>query len=147
MKLGAPLALVSLALALTGCGSSSLSATQLRSGAGRICAIAQRRTARIPTPTAPSGGARYLGRGIAALNPELVALRTLHPPSDMAPDYRAALAATAAEVRALRSTVKGLRAGNDPVVAIKILQQRLAPLETRAGAAWRSLNLPVCAAG
>jgi hypothetical protein len=36
--------------------------------------------------------------------------------------YARALAATKQELRALESAVKGLKAGNDPVVAIKTLR-------------------------
>ncbi len=133
-----------LAYVLAGCGTSSLSARQLRTAARRICAVAQRRTERIPTPTAPSEGESYLRRGVTVLSPELAALRRLDPPSDLALRYREALAVTGAEVQALRATLKGLRAGNDPVVAIKSLQQELGPLEPRATQAWRSLDIPAC---
>jgi hypothetical protein len=135
---------VAIALGLGGCGGSSLSASQLRTGAGRICGLAQRRTARIPTPTAPSGESAYLRRGIAALGPELAGLRELNPPGGMAARYREAMDATAAEVRALRSTVKDLKAGNDPVIAIKTLQQKLAQPEGRAQRAWQALAISSC---
>jgi hypothetical protein len=52
--------------------------------------------------------------------------------------------ATSAELTALRSTLKGLKAGNDPVVAIKTLQQQLAPAEMKASIAWSALELPAC---
>ena len=48
------------------------------------------------------------------------------------------------ELAALRSSLKGLRAGNDPVVAIKTLQQQLIALEQRANGAWRTLKVPAC---
>ncbi|MGI8507047.1 MAG: hypothetical protein ACR2MK_09665 [Solirubrobacteraceae bacterium] len=133
-----------LAFVLAGCGNSSLSAGQLRTAARRICAVAQRQTERIPTPTEPSQGAGYLRRGVAALAPEVAALRRLTPPSDLASGYRDALTDTGAEVQALRRALNGLRAGNDPVVAIKTLQQELAPLEPRAEGAWRSLDIAAC---
>ncbi len=129
-----------LAFALAGCGGSSLSASQLRAPATRICNLAARRTSAIPTPTMPGGGARFLTRGIAALRPELSQLRAL---SSLGA-YRQALDATAAELAALRSTLRGLRAGNDPVIAIKTLQLKLSPLEVRASEAWRALGIPAC---
>ncbi len=135
---------LAIALGLGGCGGSSLSASQLRTGAGRMCGLAQRQTARIPTPTVPSGESAYLRRGIAALGPELSGLRELTPPGDMAGRYREALDATAAEVRALRSTLKDLKAGNDPVVAIKTLQHKLTRPEGQAQRAWQSLAVPGC---
>jgi hypothetical protein len=132
------------ALAVGACGSSSLSDTQLRTSAGRICTTADRRTARIATPTRPADGAAYLSRGLAALKPEVTQLRALHPPSDLADDYRTAVDAAAAEVAALRSAVKGLKTGGDPVVEIKTLQHHLAPLEARADDAWRSVDVDAC---
>jgi hypothetical protein len=132
------------AVPLAGCGSSTLTDSQLRSRAGRICKLAVRRSDRIGTPARPSQEAAFLSRGIAAMVPELTGLRRLRAPSDMADDYRDAVEALGSELAALRSTLNGLRAGNDPVVAIKTLQQQLAPIEVRAGSAWTTLELPVC---
>jgi hypothetical protein len=132
------------ALALTACGSSSLSDTQLRTSAGRICTTANRGTARVPSPTRPADAAAYLSRGVAVLAPELTQLRALHAPSDLAGDYRVAVDAAAAELAALRSAIKGLKTGGDPVVEIKTLQHRLAPLEARADNAWRSVDVDAC---
>jgi hypothetical protein len=132
------------AAALSACGSTALTDSQMRSRAGRICNVAAERTNRITTPTRPTQEASFLSRGIAALTPELTALRRLRAPDDMADDYRDAVEATGAELAALRSTLKGLRAGNDPVVAIKTLQQELAPAETKASIAWSALDLPAC---
>lgn len=132
------------AMALSACGSSGLTDTQLRTRATRICAQASRRTARIPTPAEPTQGAVFISRGIAVLGPELTALQRLRPPSDMSGDYRDAMDATNAELRALHSTLTGLKAGNDPVVAIKTLQELLEPVEAKASLAWSTLELPAC---
>jgi hypothetical protein len=141
----ATLAAVLVASALVaGCGSNALSDSQLRSRANRICRLAQRRAARISTPTTPAGGAKFLNRGIAALAPQLRALQRLHPSSGLSDDYRTALSVTGKELAALRSAVRGLKAGNDPVVAIKTLQQQLAPLEADSARAWNALELPAC---
>jgi hypothetical protein len=142
--LGRLLSVLLAAALLAGCGSSALSDSQLRSRAGRICTLATQRTDRITTPTMPSQEAAFVNRGIAALTPELTALQRLHAPGDMTDDYRDAVLATSAEVTALRSTLKGLKAGNDPVVAIKTLQQQLKPAEAKAGFAWSALELPAC---
>jgi hypothetical protein len=143
--LGLLAAVLLAAVLLAGCGgSTALSDSQLRSRASRICTLATRRTDRITTPMMPSQGASFINRGIAALTPELTALQRLRAPGDMTDDYRDALEATSAEVAALRSSLKGLKAGNDPVVAIKTLQQQLKPAETKAGFAWSALELPAC---
>jgi hypothetical protein len=132
------------AVLLAGCGSTALTDSQLRSRAGRICTLATQRTDGIATPRMPTQEASFVSRGIAAMTPEVTALRRLRAPGDMADDYRDAVEATGAELTALRSTLKGLRAGNDPVVAIKTLQQQLAPAEFKAGIAWSALELPAC---
>jgi hypothetical protein len=136
-------ALVATAL-LAGCGSTALTEAQLRSRAGRICTLATRRTDRIVTPTMPTQEAAFVSGGIAAMTPEVTALRQLRAPGGMADDYGDAVQATSEELTALRSTLKGLKAGNDPVVAIKTLQQQLAPAEMRASIAWSALDLPAC---
>jgi hypothetical protein len=129
------------ALALTGCGGSSVTASQLRARATRVCNAAGRRLNAIPTPGTPSQGEEFVSRGVSALSRELSGLRAIRGPSS----FRDGLAAKVAELALLRSTVKGLRAGNDPVVAIKTLQQQLEPVEARAAAAWQGLGIPACA--
>ena len=144
LSLGLLAAALLAAALLAGCGSTALTDTQLRSRAGRICALATRRTDRIATPTMPTQEASFVSRGIAAMAPEVTALRRLRAPGAMADDYRDAVEATSTELTALRSTLKGLKAGNDPVVAIKTLQQQLAPAEIKASIAWSALELPAC---
>ena len=58
--------------------------------------------------------------------------------------FSRARTATEQELKALQSSLKGLKAGNDPVVAIKTLQAQLVPLEKRASAAWLALKIPAC---
>jgi hypothetical protein len=139
--------IVALALAAGGCGggSPSLSARQLRTGASRACTVATQRLNRIPTPQLPSEGAGFVRRGIAALKPEVAALAALHPEGEMEPHFRRAETATEQELKALQSMLTGLKAGNDPIVAIKTLQTQLAPLEKQASAAWQALKIPACA--
>jgi hypothetical protein len=132
------------ALALGACGASSLSDTQLRTTAARVCGTAQRRTQQISTPAHPADAARYLSRGIAALSPTVAELRALHPSRDLAGRYQSAVNTVGTEVSALRSAVRGLRSGDDPVVEIKTLEQRLAPLERRADDLWRSIEISAC---
>jgi hypothetical protein len=137
---------LALALAAAGCGgSSSMSARQLRTDAGRVCVVATQRLNSIPTPQVPSEGSSFLRRGIGALKPEITALAALHPTGEMATHLHRAQAATEQELKMLQSTLKGLKAGNDPIVAFKTLQTQLAPLEKEAGAAWQALKIPACA--
>jgi hypothetical protein len=132
------------ALALSGCGSSSLSSTQLRGDATRICTATTQLTDRIPTPTSPGGATSFLTRGETAIAAEVKALTRLHPPSNLAAVYATAVGASDAELRSLRTTVRQLGRGSDPATAIKSLQRRLAPLEARANAAWQNLGISAC---
>ncbi len=138
---------LTLSIGMAGCGAESLSAQQLRARSVQICTATARQTDAIATPAAPDQGERYLSLGADALAPELRALGRLRPSSEMAERYRSALIADSRELRALRFTVRGLRAGDDPVVEIKTLQQQLAPLEARADGAWASLGMPACESG
>jgi hypothetical protein len=132
------------ALAVGGCGSSSLSDSALRSQAARVCATASAQAGEIPAPKSVAAGTVFLARGIAALSPELTQLRALRPPSDLAQEYDVSLSAFSAELTALRSTVGRLRSGADPVSAIRGLQRRLRPLESTEDGAWRTLEIPAC---
>jgi hypothetical protein len=143
MRRGAVLANVA-ALGLSGCGGGSLSISDLRSDAAKICAAASAQTQRIPTPTSPSGGAAFLARGDTAIAAELKRLQALRPPSDAADAYASALSASAGELRELRATIGQLSRGGDPTTALKTLQRRLAPLEARANAAWQTLEISAC---
>jgi hypothetical protein len=128
------------ALTLASCGSSGLSASQLRASATKLCNAAVARSAGIALPEVPSAGQRFLSRGIAVLTPEVTELRELGATGT----FRDAVTATSAELAALRFTLKGLRAGNDPVVAIKTLEQQLLPLEAKANRAWQALGIRAC---
>ena len=143
-KTSAAAALSCSALLLGGCGSSSLSNTQLRRKAGRICATAQRSSASIAAPTDPAKGQPFLQRGIAALAPQVTALHRLKPSDELQDSYAAALRATDRELALVRSALRGLKAGNDPIVAIKTLQDKLGPAEDAAGRAWHEVDVPAC---
>lgn len=127
-------------LALAACGSSSLSAAQIRSRATKICTATARRTAKIATPTSPAEAVAFLNHGIAAIGLEVSQLRALHATGTA----QTAVDGTAAELAALRFTLKGMHADNDPVITIKTLERRLAPIQQRTNAAWRKLDIPAC---
>ncbi|MGH2859811.1 MAG: hypothetical protein ACRDMJ_20235 [Solirubrobacteraceae bacterium] len=131
-------------LALAGCGTSAITARQLRAKAARPCRLAQRQLSVIPAPALPDGAAEFLARGIAALAPKQAALARLRPSGSLGDSYRRALAAGDGELAALRSAAAALRAGDDPVQTVRRLQLRLTPLEARATTAWRELGLPAC---
>jgi hypothetical protein len=122
-----------------------MSVRQLRNHATAVCTVAAQRLNNIPTPQLPSQGASFLRAGVAALRPKLAALKTMHPGGEEGAHFRTAVNATERELKVLQSSLTGLKAGNDPIVAFKTLQTQLAPLERQASAAWRALGVPGCA--
>jgi hypothetical protein len=132
------------AVALAGCGSSSLSNSQLESQVSRICTTTEVRTNRIPTPASPAASATFLRRGATALTPELTALKAVHPPSDVADVYTATVGSFEQKIRELRGTARDIEHGADPVKALQHLQQRLGPLESQENNGWQALQLPAC---
>jgi hypothetical protein len=131
-------------VALIGCGSSPLSAAELRVQANSICGRANRLIGRIPTPANESAGNAFLKQGISALDPQLADLKALKPPADEAVVYQAAIKATSGELDALHSAISKLDQGADPVRTFRGLQDTLGPLETDADNAWRALGVSSC---
>jgi hypothetical protein len=136
-----------LMLAFMGCGGAaknSLSASDLRTQATRLCTIARKQTDRIAAPTGPATAAAFLNNGLAVLDPELAALRQLHPSGDLGQVYTTAIDAFARKVNALRTAAAKLAGNGDPVVTMKSLEQQLAPLEEEENGAWQALEIPAC---
>jgi hypothetical protein len=144
MKRVAPLVAVAAAALVAGCGSSSLSASQLRSQAGQVCALAGHQAEQIKDPAALGGGVVFLRDGIAVLTPELRQLQKLTPSQASERSYATALGAFSGELHDLTTTVRGLDKGDDPVDSIQSLEHHLAPLQTREDVAWRALGIPAC---
>jgi hypothetical protein len=137
-------AVVVLATLLAGCGSSPLSTSDLHNDATRLCQQASRLTDRIATPTSPAGTQPFLERGIAALTPELAGLRSLRPSSDVADVYNAAVKSLAQQLTYLKDARHDLKSGEDPVIALKTLQQELAPVASQENGGWDALQIPAC---
>ncbi|MFL5824002.1 MAG: hypothetical protein ACJ764_11225 [Solirubrobacteraceae bacterium] len=129
---------------LTGCGGTPPSLADLRRDAGRICTRTNRAVAKVSPPSSSAPSTRFLTAGIARLEVELRQLSRLTPSSDVAPVYRAGLKALADELSALRAAARAIRRGEDPAIAFRTLQRRLAPLESQAANAWEALQIPAC---
>jgi hypothetical protein len=129
---------------LAGCGSSSLSNSQLESDVSRICTTTEVRTNQIPSPASPAASATFLERGATALTPELDALKAVHPPSDVADVYGATVGTFEQKIRELRRTARAIERGTDPVKALQRLQERLRPLESQENDGWQALQLSAC---
>ena len=137
---------VAVALAAAGCGAPSATLVSLRAQAAHVCTGAQARSAEIKPPAVPAQTAAFLRRGIAVLRTELAALRTLRAPREQTGAYSTALGSLARELTILTGTTHDLDRGADPLTAIKTLQHRLAPVEAKGDAAWRTLGIPACVA-
>lgn len=140
-----PVTVMALAACLSGCGSSALTAQQLRTQASALCRTAVRRSDRIALPSANTAGGNFLAHGIAVFRPELAALRKLVPPRRLAEPYRAALGDAKQQLDALIATDHNLSVGGDPVVGIKQLDVELAAVNLRDRQAWRAVGAPACA--
>jgi hypothetical protein len=133
------------AIAAGGCGGSPPpSLVTLRTQATAICSGASREIGRIATPRSDVAGEAFLRRGIAVLAPERRQLGSLTAPSEAADVYRAGVRALSGELAALRQATRALARQQDPVIAFRTLQQRLAPLESQADDAWQALQVPAC---
>jgi hypothetical protein len=143
-RAAATLFLVAVAALIAGCGSSALSSSDLARRATAVCQLAGSQTALIPTPAGPEGSATFLKRGIAVLKPELEQLRSLRPPDDLADVYNVSISSFAKKLSYLNETVHDLAGGADPVIAMRTLQQNLAPVEKQEDGAWQALQIPAC---
>ncbi|MBB4663178.1 hypothetical protein [Conexibacter arvalis] len=144
IAIGAVVALIVLVLLVRGCGDGSLSADELRSQAGEICASANAVTDRVAVPNAPSGGERFLREGLAQLRPASARLAALKAPEQLRDRYERAVALTRQEVRLIDDTTRAIAGGEDVIDAFAALQAQLAPVLNEANAAWRTLEIPAC---
>lgn len=131
-------------LVAAACGSSPLTAADLRQRADTICTRADRQIGAIAAPASQAAGTSFLQQGVAALDPELGELKRLTPPSDEAVVFETAITALSGELDGLRSAVSDLHRGADPVKTFRALQTKLGPLETQADNAWRALGVQAC---
>jgi hypothetical protein len=137
-------ALAASTLLAAGCGSDSLSTTDLATRAAAACTTASKLADAIASPASPAGGAAFLRQGVGALRPELAKLRALTPPDNVRSVYGTAINALSAKVTALDRAARDLQAGGDPVIGIRSLQQTLSPLEQQEDQAWRALGIDAC---
>ena len=138
-------ALIALAiLAVSACGSMSLSLVQLRTRATAICDRANRRMRAISPPKAESEAKAFLEQGASALASELDQLKPLSTSGAAGSVYRTAVSAVSGELAALQGAVKELGAGQLAVPVLRSLEQRLSPLQTQADGAWRALDIHAC---
>lgn len=137
-------ALLVLVLVVRGCGEDSLSAEELRSQAGAICARANAVTDRVAVPNAQSGGERFLREGLAQLRPATARLAALKPPEELRDRYERAVAQTRAENELLAATARSIAGGADVIDSFAALQTRLGPVVDAGNALWRTLDIPAC---
>lgn len=128
-----------------GCGGGErLSAGDLRTQAGAICAKERKATAGVPIPASPRGIVRFLDEGTAAIGPRVEDLARLRPPEELDAVYRNAVALAARQQRQALAALRVTRRGGDPVLALQSLARSTAPLARQEDQAWRVLRIPQC---
>jgi hypothetical protein len=133
------------AVLVGGCGGSqTLSSGELHVQATQLCTQASLETGRIRTPATPTGSVAFLQRGIEVMTPELAKLRALRPASDVADVYSTSITAFTKKLAAMKDAVRDLNGGEDPIVAVKTLEQSVGPLVVAENGAWQALQLPAC---
>jgi hypothetical protein len=141
----APLVLpLLLAVALAACGDGSLGAAELRTQAATICSRTAASTDRIPVPSEPSQGARFLRAGLAQLGPANARLRALKAPSKLRDNYTKVVALGRDETALIAHRARAIDGGADAIIAFRALQRQLAPLTREENAYWRALQIPAC---
>lgn len=134
------------ALALAGCGETSLTASQLRTQATKICTRASARTDRIALPSGSEQGERFLREGIAVLRPAAQALQALKPPSDLRESYAQAVQLNAQALALIERHERAIARGEDAAGEFRALQaalDRVIPIERST---WQALQIPACVA-
>jgi hypothetical protein len=135
---------VAAVVALASCGEDSLSASDLRAQATRICARTTAATSRIAVPRSADDGARFLHQGAAAMAPALAWLRALKPPSELRAGYAQAVSVGGQQLALITAQATAIDGGADPIAGYRRLQAALAPLTRIEDATWRALEIPAC---
>jgi hypothetical protein len=133
-----------LALALGACGDGSLSAGELRTQASAICTRTAAATDRIPVPSTPAEGRRFLSQGIARLRPAAAQLRALKAPHALRPRYDRAVQLADREVALIAAHERAIAGGDDVTDTYRRLATALDPLTQQEDAYWRGLGIPAC---
>jgi hypothetical protein len=140
----AVLAFLPLAFALAACGDDRLSAQDLRTRASTICADAANATDRIPVPSEPSQGVRFLRAGLAGMRPAVARLHTLKPPKKLDDSYTKAVALGRLEAALIARNAHAIDDGADVIATFRTLQAQMLPLTREENAFWRALAIPAC---
>ena len=137
-------AAIAVTVLIAGCGSSTLSPSDLRTQASAICRTATARLNAIPSPAAPAGAVTFLNRGIAVLHPEFEQLRKLSSTGTTEVQLRTAVQAFDLKLAHLRVAVRDIDRGADPADTMHTLQGELVPIVTAENARWQALGIPAC---
>jgi hypothetical protein len=142
----APLALLLtlLALPLAACGDDSLTAEQLRTQASAICTKTAAATDRVPVPSTPAQGGRFLTQGLARLRPAVTRLRALKAPSDLRQRYDRAVQLAGREATLIARHKRAIAYGDDVIATFRRLETALEPLVQQENAYWRGLQIDAC---
>jgi hypothetical protein len=136
----------SLALAACG-GDDSLSETEYRAEAKKICQDADRATAAVREPTRATADAivDYFERLLKANEQSTESFNGLEPPESLEDAHADALKANRDGVREVRRVIAELKDDGDPRQVLTSAQERLQRLSADAANAAQRLGVPECA--
>ena len=143
-KRRAALAALLPAVVLAACGGNGLTAGQLDARATAICVRTAQATDRIPVPSTPAQGDRFLKQGLARLRPAVAELHGLAPPDRLRPRYARAVHLAGQEVALIARHERAIGRGQDVADTYRALQRALTPLLRDENAYWRGLGIPAC---
>jgi hypothetical protein len=140
---------VACALAFAGVGGAALTPKQYRARAGAIC---ERSTNRVTDLLAalglphPSRAAMiaYLKGNQRVTEDELRALRALDPPAAFRALHLKILALMKRIIAVTPPVIAKIKAGADPMKALRASNKNYAPFDDAITAAWRKLDIPNC---
>jgi hypothetical protein len=140
--------LAGLAAALVACGGEdSMSTSEYRAEAKRICTDAQKQTQAIEQPTraTPDAISDYFRRVLAANEKTTESFRKLDPPENLSDAHADALRVNDEAAKSVRGVVREIEGGGDPREVLTEAQSRLEQLSRESGDAAKRLGVPACA--
>ena len=134
--------------ALLACGGDdSMSTSEYRAEAKKICTDADKATERVEEPTKATADAisDYFKRLLKANENTTKRFESLDPPEELQKAHDDALAANEAGVKEVERVVSELDKGGDPREVLTDAQTRLQDLSKKSGDAAKRLGVPECA--
>jgi protein kinase-like protein len=118
-----------------------------RHQANDLCRDENRRFRHLTKPTIPADIAPFYGQAVSIVAPTVARFGALRPPATLRRAHLAAAALWRQELESLRSIVRGIERGADPVESHNAAIPERRRIDGEATARFRELGLSVCAEG